>query len=66
MTAMIPVIARIISRYLSGALVAYGFLPQDAGAQMAMDPDMAILIGAGLGAVTEGFYALAVRFGWTK
>ncbi len=63
---MIPVISRIILRYVSGALVAYGFIPHDAGADLAMDPDLAVLIGAGLGMLTEGFYALARRFGWAK
>mgnify|MGYP003459522747 CR=1 FL=1 len=63
---LIPVIARIIARYASGALVAYGVIPHEAGAELAMDPDLALMIGAGLGALTEGFYALAVRFGWTK
>jgi hypothetical protein len=61
---MIPVIARIIARYISGALVAYGLT--DSGTASQLQPDLALLIGTGLGALTEGFYALAVRFGWTK
>lgn len=54
---LIPVIARIILRYVSGALVAYGFIPVEAGAELAMDPDVALVIGAALGAATESVYA---------
>lgn len=61
---MIAVISRILSRYLSGALVAYGMLPVETGAEMAMDPDVALAIGAAIGALTEGAYALARRLGW--
>jgi preprotein translocase subunit Sec61beta len=54
---LIPVIARIALRYLSGALVAYGVIPHEAGAELAMDPDLALVVGAALGAVVEAFYA---------
>lgn len=63
---MTAVIARIVLRYVSGALVAYGFIPHEVGAEVAMDPDLALILGSGIGAVTEVFYALAVKRGWAK
>ena len=60
---MAPIIARIVLRYLSGALVAYGFIPHEVGAELALDPDLALIIGAAIGAVTEAAYALAKRNG---
>lgn len=54
---MIPVIARIVLRYLSGALVSYGLIPVETGAALAIDQDMALVIGTAIGAVTEGVYA---------
>jgi hypothetical protein len=56
---LIPVIARIILRYLSGALVAYGVIPHEVGADLAMDPEIALVLGSVLGALVEGAYALA-------
>lgn len=55
---LIPVIARILLRYLSGALVAYGVIPHEAGAELAMDPDLALVVGAAMGAAVEAFYAV--------
>lgn len=62
---MIPVLARIILRYASGALVAYGLIPQEVGADLAMDQELALLLGAAIGVATEAFYAFAKRKGWT-
>lgn len=62
---MIPVLARIILRYASGALVAYGLIPQEVGADLAMDQEIALILGGVIGAMTEGFYAFAKRKGWT-
>ena len=56
---LIPVIARILLRYLSGALVAYGVIPHEVGAEVAMDPDLALVIGTALGAAVEAAYAVA-------
>jgi hypothetical protein len=61
---LIPVIARIVLRYASGALVAYGFIPQEVGAELAMDQEVALILGAGIGIATEGLYAFAKRKGW--
>lgn len=63
---LVPVIARIMLRYASGALVAYGFIPQEVGAELAVDQEVALILGAALGAATEGFYALARKKGWAK
>jgi hypothetical protein len=65
---MNPAIARIILRYISGALVAYGvFSPEDANA-LAFDhqlvADVAIGVGALITLAVEGFYWLARKFGW--
>ena len=61
---MIPVLARIILRYASGALVAYGVIPHEAGAELAMDQELALILGSVIGVATEGFYAFAKRRGW--
>lgn len=62
---MPAIIARIIARYLAGALVAYGLIPHEVGQELAMDPDLALLIGGAVGAITEGAYAFAKKRGWT-
>lgn len=59
---MIAVSTRIIARYISGALVAYGLM--DPAAAEALQPDLALLLGAALAATTEAAYALARRWGW--
>lgn len=59
---MMAPLARIIARYLAGALVAYGLIaPQDAAA---LHPDLVAFVGAALGALVEGVYAVARRKGW--
>lgn len=55
-------IARIIARYLIGALVAYGVFGADDAA--IIEPDLVLLIGAALGAAIEAAYAVAKRKGW--
>lgn len=62
---MTLVIARILARYLSGALVSYGVIPHEVGADLAVDPDVALVLGAIIGAATEGVYAFARKRGWT-
>ena len=61
---MSAVITRIVLRYLSGLLVGYGALPHEVGSQLAVDPDVALVLGAIIGAATEGFYAWAKKKGW--
>lgn len=67
---MSSVVIRIVLRYAAAALVAKGvFTSADAG-QLTSDPDVLNLleVGAGLaiGAVTEWWYWLARKFGWSK
>lgn len=56
-------IARILARYLSSALVTAGFLAPDFAAQIGADPDIIMLVGAGLAAVAEWAYARAKKNG---
>lgn len=62
---MTLVFARILLRYLSGALVAYGYLDAETGEGIAIDGDLALAVGAILGVSTETVYAFAKRKGWT-
>lgn len=62
---MIPVISRIVARYISGSLMTIGLLSPDMAQQFAVDPDVALVLGAIIGAATEGVYAFAKRRGWT-
>ena len=57
-------VARIVLRYLAGALVSAGSLPGDIASQMAVDPDILLMVGLALTAAVEGLYALAKRLGW--
>lgn len=54
---------RIVLRYGVGAVIGY-----QVGEQLASDPDVVAIATAGaaaaVGAITEGFYALAKRLGW--
>lgn len=63
---MTAVLARILARYISGALVAYGVIDVSLGREMALDPDLALMAGAVIGALAEAAYALALRFGWQR
>jgi hypothetical protein len=61
---MIAPIARILLRYVAAALVTYGLIPQEVGAQIAVDPDLLTLAGVALGSIVEVGYVLARRLGW--
>lgn len=58
--------ARIFLRYLGGALVAHGIMRDPAAL---LDPDVVqvacIVLGAGCSALSEGWYALAKKRGWS-
>ena len=66
MNALIPVFARIAARYLAGGLVAAGAVAAGSEAQLATDPEVLMIVGGLLGAVTEGAYAAARKYGWAK
>lgn len=63
---MTSVLARIIARYASGALVAYGLAAPETAEAIMFDPDVITGIGAGLAVASEGAYALAVKLGWKR
>jgi len=52
-----PTLARIVLRYAAGALVTYGLLAPDMAGQIATDPDLALVLGAAIGAGVEAAYA---------
>ena len=56
--------ARILLRYIAGFLLLKGIIPQDLADQIANDPDLVMLIGAGIMLGVEGFYFVAKRMGW--
>jgi hypothetical protein len=64
---MTAVVARIILRYASAALVTYGVISVEAGQAIGADADVAMFlemaIGAVLGIATEGWYYIAKRDG---
>ena len=53
-------LARIILRYLSGALVVWGFITADMGHMIAEDPDLVAILSWALG----GAAALAAEVGY--
>ena len=56
-------VARILLRYLAMFMVTYGWLGPDAGREFMTDPDLVMVLGAGIGLLTEAWYALAKRLG---
>jgi hypothetical protein len=61
---MIAPLSRILARYLSGTLVTYGvFAAPDAAM---LEPEIVMIVGAAIGAIAEGAYAIAVRKGWSR
>ncbi|MCB1484851.1 MAG: hypothetical protein KDJ17_08155 [Hyphomicrobiaceae bacterium] len=62
---MAPLI-RILLRYAAMALVTRGLISDDAGAILATDPDVQLVVGALIGFATEAWYVLARRLGWSK
>lgn len=61
---MIGPLSRIVARWLAGGLVFLGiFLPEDALA-FSTDPDILLLVGMGIGTLTEFLYAQAKKRGW--
>lgn len=62
-------LARIVLRYFAMALVMWGFLAPADRQVVATDPDLAGLLKIGIGlsisVLTEAWYALARRYGWS-
>lgn len=61
---MSGVVARIILRYVSGALVSYGFISMMTGETLAADPDVALVLGVAIAGGVEWLYRLALKYGW--
>lgn len=61
---MNPAVLRIVLRYLAGYLVLKGIVPQDIADMIAQDPELAAAIGIAIGALVEGAYGLAKKWGW--
>jgi hypothetical protein len=57
---MIAPVIRIILRYGVGAVVG-----MEIGGMLAGDPDVVMLLAAGVGAATEAVYVFAKKKGWT-
>ena len=57
---------RIALRYGSGALVAKGWMTPEGATFLTTDPDVIIIAGAIVAALTEAWYIVANRFGWAK
>ena len=64
MRELLPVLARILLRYLAGALVAFGLIAPEDAQIIHTDPEIVMAVGLALGALVEGAYALAKRKGW--
>ena len=56
-------LARIVLRYLSGALVALGVFAPEQVAQFVNDPDVLVIVAAGVGALIEAWYVFARKHG---
>lgn len=67
---MSAVITRIALRYAAATLITKGLLSPEVGNVISADPDvfqaMQFFLGAFFGALSEGWYYLAVKMGWSK
>jgi hypothetical protein len=63
MNDLIPVLSRILLRYLAGGLVAFGIIAPEDATIIHTDPEIVLLVGMLLGAAVEGAYAFAKRHG---
>ena len=67
---MTDIIIRIALRYIAGALVFNGVLPDELGNSLMNDPQVIQVVNVGLGlaiaSATEAWYFLARKFGWAK
>lgn len=63
---MTSVIIRIALRYGAGYLVLKGLLSPEDASTLATDQDVQMVVGMAAGAIAEGWYFLARKFGWSK
>lgn len=61
---MIGPVTRILLRYLSGFLIAKGWLGSEY--DLSADPDVVMAVGLAIGAAAEAAYVLARKLGWAK
>jgi hypothetical protein len=66
---MTPVLIRIALRYGAAVLVTRGLLGADDAAAISADPDIAMVVEVGIGAViagaTEAWHWAAQKFNWS-
>lgn len=64
------VFIRIFLRWAAGFLIAKGIFNESDANLITADPELAAMIemglGMALGAISEGWYVLARKFGWAK
>lgn len=64
------VAVRIFLRWAAGFLIAKGIFSESDANLITSDPELAAMIemgvGMALGAISEGWYVLARKFGWAK
>lgn len=58
-------LARILIRYGTGLLAAYGMLSEEAAGVISADPDLILVAAVGLAVLNEVFYLVARRKGWS-
>lgn len=67
---MTEVVIRIALRYIAGALVFKGVIPDELGNSLIDDPQVihvvSTIAGVAITMITEGWYILARKFGWSK
>lgn len=65
---MMEVFIRLLMRYIAGSLLAKGLIDAAMAHQLATDQEviaaLQIIIAFAFGAVAEGWYYLAKKFGW--
>ena len=58
-------IIRILARVLAGFLIGAGYFTEDAADSIFNDPAFDAAIGAAIWGVTEVYYLIAKRMGWS-
>ena len=58
-------IARILLYVVAGTLLNAGWISDEIARFIRMDPDVQMLAGGGIGAMTLMWWRIAKRFGWS-